>query len=330
MAASKRLEREDHDAVHPDPAGQGRRIKLDPELAAINVMIPHFDLSDLPTARELESQLARQARVRTAGVTARDFTITASGGHSIAVRVYRPAAATVQLPAVFFIHGGGFMLGGLHTEDERCEIYSALADCVLINVDYRLAPEHPFPAAFDDCVDVLQWVGDNALELGIDSRRLAVGGNSAGGALAAALALRSRTEGPPLSHQFLVNPVLDHRNETRSARTFTDTPVWSRSDNLLMWESYLGENPGPIDYRASPALAEDVEGSPALWMWLAELDPLRDEGLDYIRRMLDAGVQVAFQHYPGTFHGFDSYRVTELGQQAVADHVRALRRAFGR
>ena len=293
-------------------------------------MIPHFDLSDLPKARALELQLAQQARVRTPGVTAKDYSVTSTEGHPIGVRVYRPSGTSVHLPAVFFIHGGGFMLGGLHTEDERCEIYSALADCVVINIDYRLAPEHPFPAAFDDCVDVLQWIAENASELGIDARRLAVGGNSAGGALAAALALRSRTEGPPISHQFLVNPVLDHRNETRSARTFTDTPVWSRSDNLNMWSNYLDNAASAIDYRASPSLVADVAGSPPLWMWLAELDPLRDEGLEYIGRMLAAGVPAGFQHYPGTFHGFDSYRVTELGQQAVSDHVRALRRAFGR
>ena len=233
------------------PASPGRRPRLDPELAAINVMIPHFDLSDLPTARALESKLAHQARVRTLGVATRDFSVPGKEGHSIEIRVYRPEGATVQLPAVFFIHGGGFMLGGIHTEDERCEIYSALAECIVINIDYRLAPEHPFPAAFNDCVDVLDWIADKAADLGIDARRIAVGGNSAGGALAAALALRSRTEGPPLSHQFLVNPVLDHRNQTRSARAFTDTPVWSRSDNLHMWSSYLGATTSTIDYRLS-------------------------------------------------------------------------------
>lgn len=308
----------------------GRRIRLDPELAAITVMIPHFDLSDLPKARELELLLAQQRRVPTPGVAARDYSVGATDGHPIAVRVYRPAAASTQLPAIFYIHGGGFMLGGLHTEEERCELYAVLGECVVIGVDYRLAPEHPFPAAYDDCVDVLQWIGASSAELGIDTRRLAVGGNSAGGALAAALALRSRTEGPPLSHQFLINPVLDYRNETQSARTFTNTPVWSRADNLHMWSNYLGEHPGPLDYRASPSLVSDVTDSPSLRMWLAEFDPLRDEGIAYLQRMLDAGVPAGYQQYPGTFHGFDAYRMTELGQRAIADHIWAIRQAFGR
>jgi acetyl esterase len=307
-----------------------RQPRLDPELAAINVMIPHFDLTDMPRARALELKLAEQSHSPTPGVTSRDFAVTGSAGHTIAVRVYRPIAPAPQRPALFYIHGGGFMLGGLHTEDERCEIYSAQGECIVVGIDYRLAPEHPFPAAFEDCVDVLDWIALNATEFGIDPRRIAVGGNSAGGALAAGIALRSRTEGPALSHQFLISPVLDHRSNSHSALTYTDTPVWSRSDNLYMWRSYLDGATEPIDFRASPSLADDLAGAPPLWIWIADQDPLRDEGLEYVTRLQRAGVQVGYQQYLGTFHGFDGYRMTEIGQRAITDHVWALRQAFSR
>ncbi len=291
-------------------------------------MIPRFDLTDLANARALELLLGKQDRTITPGVTSTDHTVAGRGGNSISVRVYRPDDRSGPRGALFYIHGGGFMLGGLHTEDERCELYAAQVGCVVIGVDYRLAPEHPFPAAFEDCADALEWVGANASDLGIDARRIAVGGNSAGGAVAASLALRSRTTGPLVSHQFLINPVLDCRSTTPSALAFVDTPVWTRADNLLMWSSYLDEASAPVDYTASPSLASDLVDAPPASIWIADQDPLRDEALEYVRRLLGDGVQVSFHQYLGTFHGFDSYRMTKLGQRALADQVWALQRAF--
>ena len=303
--------------------------RLDPELAGITVLMPELDFSDVVAARELELLLSHQGRNPLPGVITEDLDIPRRGGNgSIAVRIYRPQASG-HLPAILYIHGGGFVLGGLATEEDRCEFYARDAECVVVALDYRLAPEHPFPAAFEDCVDVLTWMHAEARRLRIDPRRLVVGGNSAGGALAAALALESRAaEMPSILHQLLVNPVLDHRSDTPSMNAFTTTPAWTRDANALMWELYLdGTEP---DARAAPALAEDLSGAPRASIWIAEYDPLRDEGYAYAARLMRAGVSVGLIQYPGTIHGFDSYRMTKIGQRALGDQVAALRGAFRR
>ena len=307
------------------------KLRLDPELAAISVMIPEFDLlDDLPEARRMEDQLATQGRNPLDGVIVEDLDIARRDGERLRVRVYRPSSAG-PLPAILYIHGGAFMLGSVATEDDRCEFYARDAGCVVIALDYRLAPEHPFPAAFHDCSDVLDWIYRDSDALGIDPRRIAVGGNSAGGALAAAIALSARTaDRHTLVHQLLVNPVLDCRSRTSSVTRFTDTPVWSLAHNLLMWERYLGPNPTEVDYRASPALAEDLGGLPSASFWIAEYDPLRDEDYEYATRLMAAGVQVDLTQYAGTIHGFDGYRMTAVGRRALNDQVRILRRVFRR
>lgn len=308
---------------------RGRRI--DAELAAINVLIPRFNLRDPATARLLEKSLAEPSRAPIAGVSQEDRSVRGCDGNDIPVRVYRPLDQPLReaLPVLVYIHGGAFILGGLHTEEERCRLYAAGAGCVVVALDYRLAPEYKYPSAINDCMDVVLWVFGNAQELHIDDRKIAVGGNSAGGALAASVALTCRDTGQlRLIHQLLINPALDARSETYSMRHFVDTPVWTREDNLLMWETYLGHREDEIRSLASPAQAPDVSGVASASIWTAEYDPLRDEGLSYASRLLQAGVSVALYQYPGTFHGFDSYRMTLIGQRALADQVWSLQRAF--
>ncbi|GIH21387.1 esterase [Rugosimonospora africana] len=307
------------------------QLRLDPELAAISVMIPEFDLlDDLSEARRLEDELAAQGRNSLEGVAIEDVHLLRRGGGQLRVRSYRPSSIGT-LPAILYIHGGAFMLGSVATEDERCEFYARDANCVVFALDYRLAPEHPFPAAFDDCNDVLDWLYREAGSLGIDPRRIAIGGNSAGGALAASTALHARAfDRPPLTHQLLVNPVLDCRSRTPSVTRFTDTPVWTRAHNLLMWERYLGPAASSVDYRASPALADDLTGLPSASFWIAEFDPLRDEDYEYAIRLMGAGVQVDLTQYAGTMHGFDGYRMTGVGRRAMHDQIRVLRRVFQR
>lgn len=302
--------------------------QLDAELAAISVMIPDLDFDDLPTARAMERQLLLQGRTPLEGVEVEDRTIERRDGGRLGVRIYRPSRSRV-LPAIVYVHGGAFMLGGLATEDDRCEFYARDVGCAVVALDYRLAPEHPFPAAFHDCLDVLRWVHHEAAALGIDPARVSIGGNSAGGALAAAVALEMRSSSlPPLAHQLLINPVLDCRSRTMSVQNFTDTPGWTRARNLLMWERYLGPAAADVDYRASPALADDLTGLPRTSMWIAEYDPLRDEGYEYAGRLLAAGVPVDVTQYSGTIHGFDGYRMTAIGRQALRDQVRVLKRVF--
>ncbi|WP_223692637.1 alpha/beta hydrolase [Leifsonia poae] len=304
-------------------------LRLDPELAAISVMIPEFDLlDDLPEARRIEDELAAQGRNPLDGIVIDDIRIQRRDGARLRVRTYRPPSSRA-LPAILYIHGGAFMLGSVATEDERCEFYARDANCVVIALDYRLAPEHPFPAAFDDCADVLDWIYREAGSLGIDPRRIAIGGNSAGGALAASTALAARAiDRPPLVHQLLVNPVLDCRSRTPSIARFTETPVWTGAHNVLMWERYLGAAAGSADHRASPSLADDLAGLPSASFWIAEFDPLRDEDYDYALRLMAAGVQVDLTQYAGTIHGFDGYRMTGVGRRAMRDQIRVLRRVF--
>ena len=303
-------------------------LRLDPELAAISVLIPSFDFTDVAGSRRFEQQLVAQGRRTVDGVITEDVVVPRRDGSTIAARVYRPDRIEA-LPAILYIHGGGFVLGGLDTEDDRCAYYAKDAGCIVVSIDYRLAPEHPFPAAFHDCLDALWWMHDEAASLGIDSRRLSVGGNSAGGAIAASVALASRSdEAPSLIHQLLVNPVLDCRSETASMHRFTTTPGWNREQNLLMWELYLGESAGIPDHRAAAALADDVTGAPPASLWIAEYDPLRDEGYAYAQRLMAANVPVGIVQYPGTIHGFDGYRMTNVGKRALADQITALRWAF--
>jgi acetyl esterase len=302
-----------------------RPFRLDSELAAINVMIPRFDLTDAPRSREIEVALAGASTSPGPDLEVHDETIDGPGG-PLAVRVYRPARAGA-LPALLYVHGGAFMLGGLHTEDERCQQYAIRARCIVVQVDYRLAPEHRFPAPFEDVSAALAWMVDRSDGLGIDVRRIAIGGNSAGGTIAAAVALACRhPDAPDLVLQLLINPALDCRQGTSSVARFTDSPVFTAADNALMWRTYLGD--ATPDERASPSLAADLRGVAPARFWLAEFDPLRDEGYEYALRLMQDGTSVGILQYPGTFHGFDSYRMTRVGRRAHDDQVLALTSAF--
>lgn len=277
----------------------------------------------------MEKILAAQGRVPTSEISNEDVFVESTDGFQIPVRIHRPSKNAGFMPVLLYLHGGGFLLGGLHTEEERREQYARHLDCLVIGVDYRLAPEHPHPAAFNDVLSVLEWINNHSSDLKGDSRRIAVGGNSAGGTLAAALAIHARNgKAPPLMHQMLINPVLDLSSESRSSHTFVDTPGWNRPNNLLMWDAYLKGASRPLDYRASPSLEEDLHDVAPASFWIAEQDPVRDEGLEYALRLMRDGVQVSLHQYLGTFHGFDSYRMTQLGQRAFAEQVWALKRAF--
>jgi acetyl esterase/lipase len=224
----------------------------------------------------------------------------------VPVRIYRPkAAASAPRPAVFEIHGGGFMMGDIAMMDGWCERVAAEIDAVVVSVEYRLAPEHPFPAGLEDCYAALVWTATEAKALGIDPERIAVAGQSAGGGLAAATALLARDRGgPPLCFQVLEIPELDDRLDTPSMLAFTDTPLWNRPNAVWSWKHYLGaDHNGEVSPYAAPARAENLAGLPPAYVSTMEFDPLRDEGILYALRLLQAGVSVELHSYPGTFHG---------------------------
>jgi acetyl esterase/lipase len=296
---------------------------MDPELEAFVPLFPRADLTDPVVQRKHFVELAAAVPAPdTSGMDVEDHLVP--GDPAVPVRVYRPHGAQ---GAVVWLHGGGFVMGDLDTEHPWAARLAGSSGAVVISVGYRLAPEHPFPAALDDAYAVLVWAAGNAGRLGLDPERIAVGGHSAGGGLAAALALRARdTQGPPIRFQLLNQPGLDDRQETWSQRTFTDTPWMNREKVAASWRHYLGA--AAATPYAAPARAADLTGLPPAYLATAELCPNRDEDIAYALRLLRSGVQVELHQWPGTFHGSQAILSADVSQRQIAELAGALSRAL--
>jgi len=256
------------------------------------------------------------------------------GDPAIRVRVYRPAAdVATPLAGLVEIHGGGFIVGEIGMMDAFCDRVAADLSVMVVSVDYRLAPENPFPAAVEDCFAAVSWLAEHADELGVDPDRIAIAGQSAGGGLAAATALMARDRGgPALCFQLLEIPELDDRLATPSMTDFVDTPLWNRPNAVRSWSWYLGADDRPgsdgVSPYAAPARAGDLSGLPPTFVSVMEFDPLRDEGLIYATRLLQAGVSTELHAYPGTFHGSGLVVDAAVSKRAARDSFDALRRAL--
>jgi acetyl esterase len=314
--------------------GHGSEYRYDAELAAVlpfHVKIPFDDIAE---ARRVEADgLAGELRVRAElpqdpSVVVKSHVISCDG-YDLPVRTYTPAHRVSPLGALVFFHGGGYVLGNLDNEEPRCIHFASKVNCVVISPEYRLAPEHPFPAALDDCYRTVCWVAEEAQRLGVDERRISVGGISSGGGLAASVAHRARDEKlPGLVLQLLLFPTLDCRLQTVSARRFTDTPLWDSHSNRTMWDYYLANSDYPPWY-AAPALADAFDGLAPAMLAVAEFDPLRDEALEYAKALLEAEVSVELHLYAETYHAFDYIApFAEISQRAIADQVNSLTRAL--
>jgi acetyl esterase len=250
---------------------------------------------------------------------------------AITLRIYTPEARA-PLPGLVYLHGGCWAMCGLETHDALCRRLANGAGCMVVSVDYRLAPEHPYPAPAEDAYAATRWVADHAAELGVDSARLAVAGDSAGGNLAAVVALMARDRGgPDLCHQLLIYPITDCSFETDSYRENAEGPLLTRDMMEVAWEWYLGDTGRGHEAYASPLRAENLAGLPPGFVLTAEFDPLRDEGEAYAARLRAAGVSVAQKRYDGMIHGFMAME-EELpaATEAVDDAVAELRAAFAR
>jgi acetyl esterase len=257
----------------------------------------------------------------------------AGPGSELPIRIYQPreAKAGEGLPVLVWFHGGGFVIGNLDTHDSACRMLANQADCLVVAVDYRLAPEFKFPAAVDDSMAALRWVALHARELGGDPERIAVGGDSAGGNLAAVCALLARNEGHPrLAFQLLVYPCTAPEPETPSHRKFAEGYVLTRNAITWFYKQYVRSPKEFHDFRFAPLVADDLSNLPPALLMVAGFDPLRDEGVDYAKRMIEAGNRVTLVNYEGMIHGFYLMgAAVDAAKRAIAQSAQALKEAFG-
>jgi acetyl esterase len=297
---------------------------VDAQLAALLEVLPATDIggavTDVATMRSGMAQAVAQLPVTVQVEDVRD--LVADG---VAVRVYRPAAEE-PLPLVLLVHGGGFVIGSVDTHDGLARRIARDADAVVVSVDYRLAPEHPFPAAVDDCWAVLRWAVAHADELGADPARVAVAGDSAGGNLAAVLTHLARgTSGPDLVFQLLLYPVTSGHHDWPSVRENSDAPVLTR--RAMEWFAAQYAADGSV--RSAPATAESFTGLPAAFVATAGADPLRDDGEAYAELLRRDGVAVQQVRYEPLVHGFAAFDgIVPACTAAVDECVAALRAAL--
>jgi acetyl esterase/lipase len=243
------------------------------------------------------------------------------GDPPVPVRVHRPKSVDGPLPCLYSIHGGGYVMGSYAMDDPVFDALCPKLGMVGVSVEYRLAPESPYPAPLDDCYAGLRWTYEHADDLGIDRTRLGIGGVSAGGGLAASLAVRARDRGEvPVAFQLLDCPMLDDRQVTRSSQ-IDGLPVWSRESNTFGWRSYLGDLYGRHDvpYTAAPARADDLSGLPPAFVSVGSIDGFLDEDVDYAMRLNHAGVDAELHVYPGACHGYQLAKDSEIVRQSRRD-----------
>ncbi len=307
---------------------------LHPQVQAIRDKLARDRVPNLYTL-PIEEARAQDLRgsVATAGqaepvAEVRELTVPGPGGE-LAGRLYRPASEA-PLPALAYYYGGGWSLGTLDTSDAICRKLANAAGCAVVSLGYRLAPENKFPAAVEDSFAGLAWAAEHAAELGIDRTRLAVGGDSSGGNLAAATALMARDRGfPALVHQLLVYPNTDYQSDTSSMREMTDEHFFNPHAIRWYWGMYLAEPGDGASPLASPLLAPDLSGLPPATVITAEYDPLRDEGELYAARLEQAGVPAEVIRYDGMMHGFFTMvGILDTARAAAATAAGRLRQAF--
>jgi len=291
---------------------------------------PSPNLWEVPLADARAGALAMMQSLSPQGLPidrVEDCTIPGPAG-DLDARIYTPVAAGgAALPALVFYHGGGFVVGNLDTHDALCRALASEAGVKVISIDYRLAPEAKFPAAVEDSFAALKWVARNASALGIDDDRIAVGGDSAGGNLAAVVSILARDEGIiRIKFQLLIYPVTDLAGETQSYRDFCEGYFLDRAVMKWFGAQYISSPADFTDYRASPLLAPSHQGLPPAHVITAGFDPLRDEGKAYADKLREAGVPVTYEVYDGLFHGFANMTaVIDEAREAVKDAASALK-----
>ncbi len=314
------------------------RHMVDPELAPGLDFLPTMDFAsgNLPALRaQLQELYDLQARELPAGeVRQREVFVPGPEGEpDVRVLVYEPASRSgaAPLPAYLQIHGGGYVLGTADMSAGLCAAIVSALHCVVVSVDYRLAPETAFPGNIEDCYAALRWLHAQAGDLGVDPGRIGVGGESAGGGLAASLALLARDRGEvPVAHQQLIYPMLDDR-EPREVHPYTGEFGWTREHSAFGWRSLLGGEPGGegVSPYAAAARADDLAGLPPAFISVGSLDLFLEDILEYTRRLTRAGVKVELHVYPGAYHGSDVVAAARLSRNHMRDQMAALAAGLG-
>ncbi len=313
---------------------------VDPELIPALEAIPEFDIwADLTITRAVSLQRSNyiaSTLPSVVGVTSSDYIVTQDNDQDVVVRVYRPEGHTQPLPSLFWIHGGGYCFGSMEGDDYTVRRMVEKIGCVVVSVDYRLAPEFPFPAPLNDCYAALTWVFDNADMLKVDVSRIAVGGISAGGGLAAGLALLARDRAEvSVAFQALLCPMIDNNSTSESSFSITDKRIWNRRSNLQGWMHYLGrqttseEEPFVASKYAAPSHAGDLHGLPPAYIGIGSVDLFIDENREYAQRLNGSGVATQLEIFTGGYHGFEfmvpNAKVSRLARDT---HYSAIKRAL--
>ncbi len=253
-------------------------------------------------------------------------------GSDIALRIYTPRELKTaeKLPVLMWFHGGGFVIGSLDTHDSVCRMLANQADCIVVSVDYRLAPEAKFPAAVEDCRAAMKWVAFHAVEFGGDASCMAVGGDSAGANLATVMAILARDAAhPKLVFQLLIYPCVAPEPETASHHNFKEGYILSRNSITWFYKQYLRTGKDVKDFRFAPLIHDDLSGLPRSLIIVAGYDPLRDEGIEYAKKLIEAGNRVRLSNYEGMVHGFFLMGgAVDAAKRAVAESAEAMREAF--
>ena len=305
---------------------------LDPELHPLLDLLPPFQLDDeaLPMMRDAAALAVELDDPSEAGVVREEIHVTGGTWPDVRALLYKPSVETASGAGYLHIHGGGYVAGTPEMSDPVNLDICARLGVVVLSVDYRLAPEHPIPAPLDDCYAGLAWLHEHARTLGVDRNRVGIGGESAGGGLAAALAIKARDAGKyAICHQHLTYPMLDDRTGTadQPGDPLVGEFLWTRQRNQYGWRSYLGDAPARAPQ--VPARLEDFAGLPSTWMSTAALDLFRDENLEYAHKLMQAGVKTELVSYPAACHGFQMVPGTQIGARYARDHLDALARGLG-
>ena len=311
---------------------------VDPELVAALSLMPPFNLTVemLPQMRGMMVEMLKQQRdaAPPSDVVVEERHIPGpAGAPDVRVVIYSPPGPVSGLkPGYLHIHGGGYVMGSPEMFDMQNKAVVREIGCVVVSVDYRLAPDTPHPGPVEDCYAALKWFYANAAALGVDAKRIAIGGESAGGGLSAALGLLTRDRGEvPLVFQLLIYPMLDDRTVTRTEpHTFAGEFIWNAQSNHFGWRSLLGQEPGSdgVSPYAAAARAENLAGLPPTFISVGALDIFLDEDISYAQRLLAAGVPTELHVYPGAYHGFDVAFDADVTRRFRRDSTAALKRAL--